>query len=60
MPIVTWSVVSEHNFDGMFVFVPPSVHLAVLSKGTFGVLPNIKKYGLNPVTGEISTIVSMC
>ena len=23
MPIVTWSVVSEHNFSGIFVFVPP-------------------------------------
>ena len=23
MPIVTWNVVSEHSFSGMFVFVPP-------------------------------------
>ena len=32
MPIVTWSVVSEHNFDRMFVFVPPLVLLVLCPK----------------------------
>ena len=47
MPIVTWNVIFEHSFGGMFVPAPSSI-----SKGSFGVLPNIKKYGLNPITGE--------
>ena len=32
MPNVTWNVISEHNFDGMFVFVPPLVHLVLCPK----------------------------
>ena len=54
MPIVTWNVVSEHNFDGMFVLIPPLVHLSLCPKEVLEFIPNIiKKYGLNPVTGEI-------
>ena len=32
MPIVTWNVVSEHNFDGMFVLVLPLVFLGLCLK----------------------------
>ena len=60
MLIVTWSEVSEHNFDGKVFFCSTIGTPSSMSKGSFGVLPNIKKYGLNPVTGENSTIESMC
>ena len=32
MPIVTWNVVSERNFDGMFVLVPLLVYLGLCPK----------------------------
>ena len=51
MPIVIWNVVSEHNFDGWLVPVLPLVFPSLCLKEVLE-FSNIKKYGLNPVTGE--------
>ena len=51
MPIVIWNVASEHNFGGMLVLVLPLVFLSLCLKEVSEFFPNIKKYGLNPVTG---------
>ena len=45
MPIIIWSVVSEHNFDGMLVFVPPLVHLVLCPKDISGFFQTSRSMG---------------
>ena len=45
MPIVTWNVFSEHNFDGMFILVLPLVFLGLCPKEVWEFIQTLRSIG---------------
>ena len=51
-PIVALNVIFEDSFCELFASALPEILLVLYPKEVLEFFPNIKKYGLNPVTGE--------